>query len=66
MKSKTSIVAWVVAVVVIILIIIGAWFMRHGTHPPATRPAPAATTAMATTSAPAIQHPIAQAASAPA
>ncbi|HET7299569.1 MAG TPA: DUF3014 domain-containing protein [Oleiagrimonas sp.] len=66
MKSKTSIVAWVVAVVVIILIIIGAWFMRHGTHPTATRPAPAATTAMATTSAPAIQHPIAQAASAPA
>ncbi|HET8554506.1 MAG TPA: DUF3014 domain-containing protein [Rhodanobacteraceae bacterium] len=65
MKSKTSIVAWVVAVVVIALIIIGAWFMRHGAHPPATHPAPAATTAT-TASAPAIQHPIAMAASTPA
>lgn len=65
MKSKTSIVAWVVAVVVIVLIIIGAWFVRHGAHPPATRPAPAATTAP-TASAPAIQHPIAMAASTPA
>lgn len=65
MKSKTSIVAWIVAVVVIILIIIGVWFMRHDTQPPASQPTSAATTAAPST-APAIQHPIANAASAPA
>ena len=64
MKSKTSIVAWIVAVVVIILIIIGVWFMRHGTQQPGSQPTPATTAAPST--APAIQHPIANAVSAPA
>lgn len=65
MKSKTSIVAWIVAVVVIVLIIIGVWFMRRGTQPPAAQPVPATQTS-APAPAPAIQHPIANATSAPA
>ncbi len=66
MRGKTNVVAWVVAVVVIILIIVGAWFVRHGLQPPQTsRPAATATTAQPAAPA-AVRHPIAEAASTPA
>lgn len=65
MRTKTSVVAWVVAIIVVIAIIVGAWFVRHGREPAPVTQAPAATVAVPSTAA-VIRHPIAQAASAPA
>src|SRR5699024_2682824 len=66
MKSKSSVVAWVVAVVVIILIIIGAWYWRNGANVSKSVPAPAQSASVASAaSIAAVHHPIAEA-SAPA
>jgi len=65
MRSKTSVVAWVVAVIVIVLIVAGAWYLRHASRQAPVSPAPSSSVAPAST-APAIRHPIARAASAPA
>lgn len=67
MRSKTNVVAWVVAVIIVIVIVVGIWFWHQHQQVPsaqaplATAPAPAPTPPV-----PAIQHPIAKAASAPA
>lgn len=66
MKSKTSIVAWVVALVVIVLIIAGAWYIREHRTGEAASPAAATTAENPASASTAPQHPIASAASAPA
>lgn len=66
MKSRTNIIAWVIAIVVIVAIIVGVWYVRHeAAAVPEQQPAAAATAAdQSPTSR--IEHPIAAAASAPA
>lgn len=67
MRSRTTVVAWVVAVIVVIAIVVGAWFWHQHQPMPAEPPPSATPAAPAPTAAePAIQHPITNAAPAPA
>lgn len=66
MKSKRSVIPWVVALVVIVLIIVGAWYLhdeKQRREAPATAHSTSVSPANAST---APEHPIAEAASSPA
>ncbi|HEX7341800.1 MAG TPA: DUF3014 domain-containing protein [Rhodanobacteraceae bacterium] len=58
MRGKTSVVAWSVAVVVVIAIIVAAWYVRHGGKAPAVIAPVAKTSAPVAPPAPVIAHPI--------
>lgn len=66
MKRKTNIFAWVVAVVVVIVIIAGAWYLRHARQAPVARTPAVAASAPPAAAKSAIEHPIARASSSPA
>ncbi|HET7267741.1 MAG TPA: DUF3014 domain-containing protein [Oleiagrimonas sp.] len=66
MRTRTSIVAWIVAVIVIIAIILAALYLRHDRQTQVPEAPLAASTAPAPAHTPVTHHPIAMAASAPA